>query len=149
MTNQRYLHCMYAEDVRPEASGSFSVIGAFQGGIQLPTLPATLPKLAVIATLSFAAQDTFKALRIDVLLADKVLQSIELPQEFIAESLQAAKSHAEETGGRGFFVQMMVSIVGVQIEAPGRICTRAYVDGEVWDGNSLILKAPAAPAPAQ
>lgn len=142
MTDQRYLHCMYAEDVRPESSGSFSVIGAFQGGIQLPTIPTTLPKLAVIASLSFAAQDTFKALRIEVLLADKVLQSIELPQEFIAASLQTAKSQAEEVGARGFFVQMMISIVGLQIEAPGRICTRAYVDGETWEGNGLTLKAP-------
>lgn len=102
MTDKRYLHCLYAEDVRPEVSGSFSIIGAFQGGLQLPTLPATLPKLAVIATLSFAAEDTFKTLRIEVLLADTVLQSIGLPPEFIAESLQSAKSHAEETGGAAF-----------------------------------------------
>lgn len=142
MTDQRYLHCMYAEDVRPEASGTFSIIGAFQGGIQLPTLPATLPKLAVIAALSFTAQDHFKTVRIEVLLNDKVLQTIEPPPEFLQQSLQGAKAHAEESGGLGSFLQLMITIVGVQIDEPGRISTRAYVDGELWNGNGLIIKAP-------
>lgn len=140
MTDQRYLHCLYAEDVRPEASGSFSIIGAFQGGMQLSSLPATLPKLAVIATLSFAAHDTFKRLRVEVLLGDKLLQSIEPPADFIQKSLEGTASHAKENGGRGFFLQFMVSLVGVQIEEPGRINTRAFVDEEMWEGNGLVIQ---------
>lgn len=142
MTDQRYLHCLYAEDVRPEVSGTFSIIGAFQGGIQLQTIPATLPKLAVIATLSFAAHDHFKAIRIEVKLNDKVLQTIEPPSDFIEQSLQGAKVHAEETNGQGFFLQLMVTIIGVQIDEPGRISTRAYVDDELWTGNGLVVKGP-------
>ena len=146
MNNPRYLHCLYAEDVRPEASGSFSIVGVFQGGIQLPAVPSTLPKLAVVATLSFAESDSLKKLRVEVLFNDRVLQTIELPPEFIEASLRDAKTY--KTGRRGFFMQLLISIVGIQIEEVGQIFTRAYVNDEIWNGNGLeIIQATQAPTP--
>lgn len=137
MINQRYLHCLYAEDVRIEVAGTYSIIGAFQGGLQVPTMPTTLPKLAVAATLGFAAHDTVKQLRVEVLLDDQVLQSIDTPKEFIEQSVREAQLNDDKE--RGFFIKLMISIVGIQIEKPCRITTRAYVDNEIWEGNGLKI----------
>ena len=139
MTDQRYLHCLYAEDVRPEVAGTFSIIGALQGGIQLTQFPTTLRKLAIVATLSFAPKDTLSSLRLEVLMDDKVLQTIDPPHDFLEKS----QHPPAEQDDRGFFIQLLVSIFNFDIDKPGRIETRAYVDGVLWQGNGLqIIEAP-------
>ncbi len=46
----RFGYVTYCEDIRTEVSNQYSMIGVFQGGIGVPSVPGALPKIAACIT---------------------------------------------------------------------------------------------------
>jgi hypothetical protein len=44
---ERYVHALWCDDIRQEISNKLSFMGAFVGGITVPSLPTILPRLSV------------------------------------------------------------------------------------------------------
>ena len=135
MSNSPYLFCLYAEDVRQEITGQMSIIGAFQGGLRVPLVPAHLPKLAIIANLRMPSEKAPSSVKLEVHRDGEVLQTIEPPPEFL-------QSVTEQPGaglGEGYAMQFVVGFAGFPVPAAGKLEVRATIDGVILQGNSLEI----------
>lgn len=135
MANSPYLFCLFAEDVRQEMTGQMSIIGAFQGGLRVPTVPAQLPKLAIVANVRVPAETLPTSVKIEVHRDGEVLQTIEPPPEFLQSITKQIGAGLDE----GYVMQFVVGFVGFPVLAAGKLEVRAMIDGMVLQGNSLEL----------
>ena len=135
MANTTYLHCIYAEDVRPETSGQVSVIGVFQGGLRVLSVPTQLAKLTVIADLFVPlSRQPPQHIKLEVLRDGEVLQSIEAPSEFVRSAFEKA---AEEADAEGVSMQFVLGFAGFPLPGACKVRAHAYVDDELVTGNAL------------
>lgn len=135
MSNSPYLFCLYAEDVRQEITGQMSIIGAFQGGLRVPSVPAHLPKLAIIANLRMPSEKAPSSLKLEVHRDGEVLQMIEPPQDFLQSVIKKSGIGSDE----GYTMQFVVGFAGFPLSAAGKLEVRAMIDGVVLQGNSLEI----------
>jgi hypothetical protein len=133
--NTPYLFCLYAEDVRQEMTGQMSIIGVFQGGLRIPSVPAHLPKLAIIANLRMPSDKAPNSVKLEVHRDGEVLQTIDPPSEFFQTITQLPDQGMEE----GYTMQFIVGFSGLTVSAGGKLEVRATVDGLTLHGNSLAI----------
>jgi hypothetical protein len=133
--NTPYLFCLYAEDVRQEMTGQMSIIGVFQGGLRIPSVPAQLPKLAIIANLRMPSDKAPNSVKLEVHRDGEVLQTIDPPSEFFQTITQLPDQGMEE----GYTMQFIVGFSGLTVSAGGKLEVRATVDGLTLHGNSLAI----------
>ena len=144
MFNTPYLFCLYAEDVRQEMTGQMSIIGVFQGGLRIPSVPAHLPKLAIIANLRMPSDEAPNSVKLEVHRGGEVLQTIAPPSEF----LQTITQLPGQGVGEGSNIQFVVGFSDFPLLEGGRLEVRVTVDGVTIHGNSLAITvgdAPTAP----
>lgn len=140
-TRARYLHCIYADDVRQEASGKMLIVGMYPGDMQVGKLPATLPQLAVIATLSMPREadtspESLRSLKLVLSYDDKELVAIDAPVEVLP-----ASQAPPDTDAIGYMVQMVVQVAPLVLETEAKIRVSAIINGsETLAGNSLKVK---------
>ena len=135
MFNAPYLFCLYAEDVRQEMNGQMSIIGVFQGGLRIPSVPAHLPKLAIIANLRIPPDKTPESVKLEVHLGSEIVQTINPPREFLQTISQTPDQGVEE----GYTMQFIVGFSGFPVSAAGKLEVCATVDGLTFHGNSLTI----------
>ena len=135
MPNSPYLFCLYAEDVRQEITGQMSIIGAFQGGLRVPSVPSHLPKLAIIANLRIPSKKAPSSVKLDVHRDGEILQTIEPPPEFLHSVTQQHGVGLDE----GYTMQFVVGFAGFPVPAAGKLEVRAMIDGVALRGNSLEI----------
>ena len=135
MFNTPYLFCLYAEDVRQEMTGQMSIIGVFQGGLRIPSVPAHLPKLAIIANLRMPSDKAPNSVKLEVYRDGEVLQTIDPPSEFFQTIIQLPDQGLEE----GYTMQFIVGFSGFPVSAAGKLEVCATVDGLTLHGNSLAI----------
>ncbi len=135
MFNPPYLFCLYAEDVRQEMTGQMSIIGVFQGGLRIPSVPAQLPKLAIIANLRMPSDKAPNSVKLEVHRDGEVLQTIDPPSEFFQTITQLPDQGKEE----GYTMQFIVGFSGLPVSAGGKLEVRVTVDGLTLHGNSLAI----------
>ena len=135
MFNTPYLFCLYAEDVRQEMTGQMSIIGVFQGGLRIPSVPAHLPKLAIIANLRMPSDKAPNSVKLEVHRDGEVLQTIDPPSEFFQTITQLPDQGMEE----GYTMQFIVGFSGFPVSAAGKLEVCATVDGLTFHGNSLTI----------
>jgi len=135
VANSAYLFCLYAEDVRPEVTGQMTIVGSFQGGLRVPTVPTQLPKLAIIANLRVPAVKVPSAVKLVVYRDGEVLQTIEPPSEFLQSVIKQVGTGLDE----GYSMQFVVGFAGFPVHAAGKLEVRATIDDMVLQGNSLDI----------
>lgn len=135
MPNSPYLFCLYAEDVRQETTGQMSIIGVFQGGLRVPSVPANLPRLAIISNLRMPFGKPPTSVKLEVHRGDEVLQTIEPPPEF----LQSVTKQPDAGSDEGYAIQFVVGFAGFPVPAAAKLEVRATIDGVVLRGNSLEI----------
>ncbi len=141
MSNSAYLFCLYAEDVRQEITGQMSVIGVFQGGLRVPSVPAHLAKLAIITNLHMPSDNAPSSVKLEVHRNDEVLQTIEPPPDFLQSVTKQPGARLDE----GYTMQFVVGFAGFPVPAAGRLEVRATIDGVVLRGNFLEITVGDAP----
>lgn len=123
-TLPRFLHCLYAEDVRLEASGQYSVIGVFPGAaIDVSSADKVMPKVAVVATLSvpFSEFPVDAQVRFELLWKEQVIQQRVAP----APPMQEAR----EKDPTGNAIAQFVNVVSpLQVGEGGVMQAVAYVN---------------------
>ena len=135
MSNSPYLFCLYAEDVRQEVTGQMSIIGVFQGGLRVPSVPTHLPKLAIIANLRMPSEKAPSSVKLEVHRDGEVLQAIEPPPEFLQSVIKQPRAGLDD----GYAMQFVVGFAGFPVPAAGKLEVRAMIDGVVLRGNSLEI----------
>jgi hypothetical protein len=112
-----------------------SIIGAFQGGLRIPSVPAHLPRLAIIANLRMPSEKAPTSVKLEVHRDGDVLQTIEPPPEF----LQSVTKQPGAGLNEGYTMQFVVGFAGFPVPAAGKLEVRATIDGVVLQGNSLVI----------
>lgn len=135
MSRGTYLHCTYAEDVRPEVSGQFSIIGVYHGGLKVTDGQTSLPKLVVISDLHFPAQEIPSSLKLEVISEGRVLQVVQPPADFIGQ----VKSAPDASEQDGYLMQFVVGFIGFPVEKTTTIEVKATVDNYELRGNTLRI----------
>jgi hypothetical protein len=135
MADTPYLFCIYAEDVRQETSGQMSVIGIFQGGLRVPSVPAHLSKFAIVANLCMPAQRSPVSLKLDVVRDGEVVQTIEPPSEFVQTAIKQSIDQSRDT----VVMQFVIGFSGFPIPASGGIEVCASVNGDTLRSNTLEI----------
>ena len=141
MFNPPYLFCLYAEDVRQEITGQMSIIGAFQGGLRVTSVPAHLSKLAIIANLRIPPEKVPTSVKLEVHRDGEVLQTIEPPPEFLQSLTQQTGASLDD----GYTMQFIIGFAGFPVPAAGKLEVRATIDGVALRGNSLEITVGDAP----
>lgn len=144
MSASRYLHCLYAEDVRQEQSGQTTIVGVFQGGLKLREMPGALAKFTVLATLYLPGNEVPASVSLEILINGKVINTIEAPINLIATELRGQPGHRQVEGRS---LQLVIGFANFPISEPGKIEARATVDGELIKGNPLIVEKENSPSP--
>lgn len=134
-----YCHCIFAEDVRQEVSGQYSIIGAFQGGMQVQECPAAVPKIHVVASLAIPPECHFSEGKIELLFNDDVLRSSDLNADFVEETRRQAQKDPLSTG---FFIQAVIGLVPFRVEHAGLLLVRVTLDSDIVRSNALRIQVP-------
>lgn len=136
--NSRYIHAIFCDDVRTEIGGKLSLMGLYQGSMNLiaENLPVIVPKMCVVIEARAQSIHPFKKLTVRVLLEDKLLAEAVCPQE----NLLPASDGAEPTYLTNGFI---FSIQPFVVEGSGTLKVRVDTEeGEIRAGGLQILVTP-------
>lgn len=146
MSDPRYVFCLYADDFRQEVNGKTSLIGIYQGGMNVQgQAPVQLARLVVCAHISTPKERPFRELEVQLLWNDKVLQSHAPPSDVLAEMQVAA---GKDEAARLFCIQLAMVIQPFEVPGDGTLKVAVLADDERLDSNALrvtIVKNPTDP----
>ena len=122
---------IFAEDVRLELGGTFSLIGMMPGApVEFEDFPARLHKLAVLSLFTFANPPQGVALRVDLPGGDKdkPFWSEELPTPPEAITRPAPAKKKKRTLRKAYHLAILEEI---ELAEPGNIQVSALVGGSI------------------
>lgn len=128
----RSLSGYFCDDIRRELSGKVTLVGCYEGDLEVAQFPAMLPKLCAAVRIITPFNRPLKRVHFKVTKDDEVLI------DGVAE-LEAVESGIKEDSE----VLMMFShfvISPLQLDAPCIIRVRADVDGEELSGLGLVIR---------
>lgn len=136
MTNaSRYLHCIYADDVRQENNGKVFIVGMYMGGMHVSELPAHVPHLFVVATLHSPRGDEIRSLKLTLSYGGKELASVDAPAEAVAKFQQF-----DDPESTAVMIQIVINVAPFAFETEGRLKAVATINGtEIVAGNPLKI----------
>lgn len=140
----KYLHVLYAEDIRHEASGQLSLIGVYQGGLRIPH-PLTIPKLCIKADLFIPKDEFISSLSVQIAFNEEIIQNIEVPADYVAGARSSTKID-EDSHSYGYGCQMLFTLSPFEVHGEGRLRISAIIDGIKLTGNSLKVQIGPLPA---
>lgn len=133
--NPRYLHCIFADDIRQEASGKQIVVGMYQGGMSVRgRLPVKLPKLQVLALLHIPRTESVTSLKLTVLMNSANIAEIDAPHIALPARDQVPPDRM------GYILQVAIELVPFTVEGSGKLQVHALINGsETLEGNTLHI----------
>ncbi len=138
MSTERNIFCMFADDIRHEVNGKISLIGMYQGGMNIgSSLPAVLPQLVITAYINTPVDHPFKEISIDLRLNEQVLQTLSPPPEAVQDMQDSTPPFADT---RMITMMMVLKLQPFNVTEEGRLFVRAKIDGDVLEGNALRIR---------
>ena len=146
----------FAEDIRNEASGQFTMVGVYPGGIHLPSFPATIAKFAFMVEFQQRTDASDEDVRLAAFApgseADQPVWEIILPAaSFDAGPPEALVDDERKSTYPGELVHRQIQLVvmaSLQIEQPGMFQIRAFRAGKIWGlGGLHFIRADQVPQP--
>lgn len=146
MSAERNIFCLFSDDIRQEVNGKVSLIGMYQGGMNIGgKLPVVLPKLAICAYINTPVDQPFKEVSIDLMLNDQVLQNVSPPEQSVQDMQDSTPQYSDS---RMISLLMVLVLQPFNLTEEGRLFVRAKLDGKVLEGNALRIRvAPPIPEP--
>lgn len=140
--NTRYLHCIYADDVRQEVNNKLIIVGMYMGGMHVSQMPTVLPQLCVIADLHVPKDQLMTSLKLTLSFGGKDIIAVDAP-----ESQLPKIEDFKDPESQAMMVQMVVQVAPFKIDGPSKLRVTALINGEQKvHGNSLNVLAQVKPA---
>jgi hypothetical protein len=137
VSNDRYVFCLYSDDIRQEINGKISLIGVYQGGMSVfGELPQDLPKLVVSTYINSPIQKPFKRVIVEIILNNRTLETIEMPKD-VLNNMQ--ESITQNENFELISVNMVVTLQPFKVNEGGRLNVRVNADNEILESNALII----------
>lgn len=134
-------HTVFCDDIRYEAGGKISLMGIYNGSLEVKELPVTMAKLCLIVTLnekrSSSGHRRIKVIQQDETTdgseEDKVLidMEYEIPDEVVSDETKEFSMRTQR-------LDLIAS--PFNIEQPSKIRVRSYQDGEEIALGRLEIK---------
>lgn len=128
----RTLSGFFCDDIRHEVNGKVTLVGCYEGDLQVPEFPALLPRICAVVRVLTPMAHPLRQVRFTVMKDEEQLI------EGLA-NLDAVESQESD----GFQVQMMFAhfvISPLALEAPCSLRVRAHADGEELKGLGLSVR---------
>lgn len=142
------LVCIFAENIRNEASGQCTIIGTYLGrAIQFPTVgDLTLQNFAVQCILEVPLDLQLESINCELMLGETTLQTVSLPAEAIAAfTKDRAAQIARDPQLRAFMITIALQLGNFVVPQPGFFRVRVQVGQEtIWSNALEFAAAPAA-----
>jgi hypothetical protein len=139
---------VFCDDIRPEVGGKTSYMGVYQGGLNVPEFPATLPKFGIVVTVYEPHEMVLKrtwniSLKILASWQDEPLLTAEIPPvpEEAVRAHMKPESYDEPDVPRLMIAHMGFVLSPLALQKPGRIKVRAhYTDDNIIKLGSLKVE---------
>lgn len=138
MSYERNIFCIFADDIRHEVDGKISLIGMYQGGMNIGgSLPALVPQLVITTYINTSIDQPFKEISIDLLLNDQVVQNLSPPPDAV-QDMQHSIPHSSDS--KMITMMMVLKLQPFNVIEEGRLFIRAKIDGTVLESNALRIR---------
>lgn len=141
------VQAIFAEDIREEINGQFSLIGIFSDSIETTSLPFRLPKLAMLILMSTLIKSPalIKSFRVFIQAKDgteTTVMSHSLPEEVIAEQEEELNKIKRDSPGQTW-ANLHIKFGGqnLSFDNEARLLVElTSVSGEIYHSNPLTIK---------
>lgn len=138
---------IFAEDIRLEKSGQFTIVGMFPGSVEVENLPAVLPRMAMLVEFQWrlgALKETARlaAYMPGMPVEQPIWETTVLPPEPEPAALEKITLAEQEGPFPGELISRGTSIVNmanIQVPESGMIQVRAFVADKVFAIGGLYL----------
>lgn len=130
---QRTLQTIFCDDIRHETSGKLTLVGVYSDSLVVSTLPATLPRLCLVARLLSPRNEALSAVKL------RIFKGEALFQELVANEIaQPSRKTTDNTQVQ--IVQFLVEFPSFEIATPCVLRVHAEVDGRDIYGAPLNIQ---------
>jgi hypothetical protein len=127
---------LFCEDIREEKTGADTIIGVLPDNLNVPKLPAFLPKLCLYVRIHVNSSFDPGPISVHLAMPDgSVIAKIDLEPELVRTTLKTSQTAKAPIAG--FISKFILS--PFQIVAPGRIQAVANVDGGSYVCGALYV----------
>lgn len=131
----RYLHALWCDDIRQEVGNKPSFMGAYLGGMTVPTLPFMLPKLCVHAWASTPIENPFQAVTFKITRDDGAVLG-----ELISDRSHELMPQTGPEDAKSLFLMMGFNMFGVELpENCKYIAVTMETESELLEGPKLRI----------
>lgn len=134
----RFITATYCDDIRQEAGNKISLMGCYQGELNVQSAPSALPKLCAYVSIVTTKERPIKTLTIRVMLDDVELASLEIPEAGLRE---AAQNH--DAASTRLMVSTALMFAPFVIEKPTSLRILATTEEGEMIGPRLSIKVQA------
>lgn len=138
MSAERHIFSLFADDIRHEINGKVSLIGMYQGGMNIAgKLPVSIPKLVISTYINTPVDQPFQEISIDLMLNDQVLQNLTPPPQAVQDMQDSIPQYSDT---RMISMLMVLVLQPLNVTEEGRLFVRATLDGKTLEGNALRIR---------
>lgn len=134
----QHLQTLFCDDIRHETSGKLTLVGVYSDALIVPELPATLPRLCLVARLIAPLAQPPRLVTLRVFKDDQLVQEVAARKEDLTDMLRAAAHYPAQTRSeRVQIVQFLVEFSPFQLDRPGLLRVHAETDQGRLEGAPL------------
>jgi hypothetical protein len=137
VTSHRYLTAVFCDDIRREEGNKLSLMGIYNGILQVPQFPVTVPKFSVLMSLYCSGPaPPPQSLQFTLFMDDLQLGQVQA-------DMSANSSDIPED--KRIIVSGVIQLFPLQFVSPCLLKARALCDGEELKGGTLSVELVAVP----
>lgn len=130
---QRTLQTIFCDDIRHETSGKLTLVGVYSDSLVVSTLPATLPRLCLVARLLSPMNEAPSAVKLRIFRGEELLQEVVANE--IARPTRKPTDHTQVQ-----IVQFLLEFPSFEIATPCVLRVHAEVGGGKIYGAPLNIQ---------
>jgi hypothetical protein len=140
---------IFAEDIRLEKTGQFTIVGMFPGGIEVENLPAVLPRMAMLVEFQWRLGALKETARLAAYMPgmpvdEPIWETTVLPPEPDPPALEKITLAERDGPFPGELISRGTSVVNmanIQVPRSGMLQVRAFVADKVFAIGGLYFSA--------
>jgi hypothetical protein len=138
MNNDRYAFCLYCDDVRQEVGGKMTLVGVYQGGIQINApLPVTIPQLHIVCNIRTPIDRPFKSLAFRLMFGDEEVAASTIPDDFLEGLIHTSAPREESNSG---IFNMQIGVQNILVTKPGKMVMLVTTEEGELRSNALEIR---------
>ena len=138
MATHRSVFCVFADDIRQEIGNKMTLVGVYQGGMNVSGVPPqALSKLGISIFVQCPHELPFSKMAMDLVMGDEVLQHVE--PSLAPDQLEAISkpTHPESTG---IGLNVVIVLQPFVVSRDGILRVKVKLDEEEMVSNGLFIK---------